>query len=95
MEAHIMTPLERLLRLEAEYHRLVRTQAQGSGDATSAHTSFALQAGYEALLRQVGTVTPREVETLRERLTLQSDPRDLLAARDSVRRLLELPLLDR
>jgi hypothetical protein len=91
----MMTPLERLLRLEVEYHRLVRTQAQGSGDAVSAHTSYALQAGYEILIREVGTTSPKEVESLRERLMLQTDPRDLLAARDSVRQLLGLPLLDR
>jgi hypothetical protein len=89
-----MSPLERLLRLEIEYHRLVRTQAQGSGDTVTAHTSYALQSGYEILLREVGAVTPKELESLRERLTLQTDPRDLLAARDSVRRLLGLPLLD-
>jgi hypothetical protein len=89
-----MSPLERLLRLEIEYHRLVRTQAQASGDAVSAHTSYALQAGYEILIREVGAVMPNEVESLRERLTLESDTRDLLAARDSVRRLLGLPFLD-
>ncbi len=40
-----MSPLERLFRLEIEFHRRLRTEAAGSGDASSLHTSYALQMG--------------------------------------------------
>jgi hypothetical protein len=40
------------------------------------------------------TVTSAGVERLREQLTLSADPRDLLAARGSLKQLLGLRLLD-
>lgn len=89
-----MSPLEQLFRQEIEYHRRLRTLAPGTGDAHSVDASNALQAGYDRHLRSLGTVTDREVETLRERLTLEGDARDLLAARDSLKRLLGLRLLE-
>ena len=45
-----MTPLERLFLLEVEFHRRLRTQAPGTADASSLHTSYALQSGYEPLI---------------------------------------------
>ena len=63
-----MSPLEKLFRLELEFHRRLRTAAPG-------------------------TVTARQIEQLRERLTLASDTRDLLAAHDSLKQLLGLPQL--
>jgi hypothetical protein len=57
-------------------------------------TSYALQTGYEQLMPVVGTVAARQIEQLRERLTLAGDTRDLLAARDSLKQLLRLSLLD-
>ena len=89
-----MSPLEQLFRLEVEFHRRLRTEAPGTGDAASLHTSFALQTGYEPLLRSIGPATLQDIETLRERLTLTADPRDILAARDSLKQLLGLRLLD-
>ena len=83
-----MSPLEKLFRLEIEYHRRVRALASVITDDGSLHTSFALQTGYESLLASLGPVTPRDVETLRERLLLAADPRDILAARDSIKQLL-------
>jgi hypothetical protein len=80
-----VSPLEQLFRLEIDFHRRLRTQAPGTSDAASLHTSYALQFGYDRLIRSLGPVTNRDVETLRERLAMAGDTRDLLAARDSVR----------
>ena len=89
-----MSPLEQLFRLEIELHHRLRTQAPGTGDASSVHASYALQAGYERLIRSIGPIAAHDVETLRERLTLAGDARDVLAARDSLKQLLGLRLLD-
>ncbi len=85
-----MSPLEQLFRLEVEFHRRLRTQAPGTADARALHTSYALQAGYEPLIRAVGKVAPGDVEQLHAHLALSGDPRDLLAARDSIKHLLGL-----
>jgi hypothetical protein len=89
-----MTPLERLFRHEVEFHRQLRTLAPGTVDARALHTSYALQAGYESLIRAVGGVTDQEVERAYARLALAGDPRDVLAARDSLKWLLGLSELD-
>jgi hypothetical protein len=86
-----MAPVERLFALEVEFHRRLRAEAPGSGDARALHTSYALQSGYERLIHQVGRVTVGDLETLVERFLLAADPRDVLAARDSIGRLLGLP----
>lgn len=44
-----MEPLEQRFAMEVEYHRRLRCEAAGV-DATSLHTSYALQSGYEPLL---------------------------------------------
>ena len=89
-----MSPLEMLFRLEIEFHRRLRTAAPGTAEARSLHTSYALQSGYEQLIRAVGTVTAWQIDQLRERLTLAGDTRDLLAARDSLQQFLGIQLLD-
>jgi hypothetical protein len=88
-----MSPPEGLFCLEIEFHRRLRTQAPGTADVGALHTSYALQAGYEALIGAVGTVTVREFERLHARLALTGDARDILAARDSLVGLLDLPRL--
>ena len=88
-----MPPLEMLFRLELEFHRRRRTQALGTAEASSVHTSYALQSGYEQLIPAVGTVTACQIEQLRERFTLAADTRDLVAARDSLEQLLGISLL--
>lgn len=75
-----MSPLETLLILEVEFHRRLRAEAPGTGDARGAHTSSALQSGYERLLRAVGTVTRQEVVAFHERLTLAGDTPGVLNA---------------
>ncbi len=85
-----MMPLETLYRLEIEFHRRLRMLAPGTAETAGLHTSYALQAGYEQIIATIGPVTFRNVETLRERLTLAGDPRDILAARDSLEQLLGL-----
>lgn len=85
-----MAPLERLFRLEIEFHRRLRTQAPGTADTCALHTSYALQVGYEALIGAVGTVTAQEFERLHARLALAGDARDILSARDSLVELLGL-----
>jgi hypothetical protein len=87
-------PLERLFLLEVEFHRRLRTQAPGTAEAGSLHTSYALQSGYEPLIGQLGTATGRDIEQIRQRHTLAADPRDLLAARDSLKQLLGISQLD-
>jgi hypothetical protein len=87
-------PLEMLFRLEIEFHRRLRTTAPGTAEASSLHTSYALQSGYEQLIPAVGTITARQIEQLRERFTLAGDTRDVLAARDSLKQLLGIRLLD-
>jgi hypothetical protein len=89
-----MPPLEKLYRLELEFHRRLRTQAPGTVDARALHTSYALQSGYEPLLRALGAVTAQDIDHLKDRLTLAADARDLLAARDSLKQLLGLPYID-
>jgi hypothetical protein len=85
-----MAPLQQLFALEIEYHRKLRCEAPGTQDATALHTSYALQAGYERLLGCVGRVTAQDIERMSERHALAGDARDVLAARDSLIRLLGL-----
>jgi len=83
-----MSPLEQLFALEVEFYRRLRADAGGTVDASSPHTSYALQSGYEGLIPAVGAVTMRDIEALRERLAVAGDSRDVLKARDSVMRIL-------
>ena len=52
------------------------------------HTSYALQAGYEPLLRSIGGVAAADVEAVAGMLAPAGDARDILKARDSVMGLL-------
>lgn len=83
-----MAPLEQLFALEIESHRRLRCDAPGTADGTALHTSYALQAGYEPLLRGLGRVTAEDINRLADRLLAAGDARDVLAARDSLTRLL-------
>ena len=85
-----MAPLHQLFALEIEFHRKLRCEAPGTQDATALHTSYALQCGYEPLLKRIGRVTAQDIERMSERLALAGDARDVLAARDSLIRLLGL-----
>src|SRR5690242_5826807 len=59
-----MPPLETLFRLEIEFHRRLRTQAPGTEDPRALHTSYALQAGYEPLIRAIGAITAGDLDRL-------------------------------
>jgi hypothetical protein len=83
-------PLEQLFILEIEYCRRLRTEAPYTADASALHTSFALQTGYEPLLRAAGRITAADLAQLAERHLAGGDPRDVLAARDGLIRLLGL-----
>jgi hypothetical protein len=85
-----VSPLEKLFRLEIEFHRRLRTAVPGTTDADSLHTSFALQTGYESLIPAIGAVTVSEIERLRQRLFLIADPRDILAAREFLMQILTI-----
>jgi hypothetical protein len=85
-----VSPLEQLFHLEIEFHRRLRTQAPSTGDVGSLHTSYALRSSYEQLIGSIGPTTARDVETLRERLNLAGDTRDVLKAGDSLKQLLGL-----
>jgi hypothetical protein len=89
-----VAPLERLFRLELEFFRRLRMGASSAADTPGLHTSYALQSGYEALVREVGAVTEADVERLRGRLVLAGDARDVLAACESLKQLLGLAGLD-
>jgi hypothetical protein len=80
--------LETLFRLEIEFHRRLRTAAAGAIDIGGLHTSYALQAGYEPLLFSLGSVKAADIERLGARLRLEGDACDVLAARDSIKRIL-------
>jgi hypothetical protein len=89
-----MSPLETLFRMEIGFHRRLRTQAPGIAVAHTIHTSYALQFGYDRFIRSLGHISLRDLETLRERLLMAADTRDVLAAWDSIRQLLGTRLID-
>jgi hypothetical protein len=65
-----MQPLEQLFRLEIEFYRKLRIHANSCADARDLHTSYALQCGYEQLLRATGAVTQPDIERMRDPLLL-------------------------
>jgi hypothetical protein len=81
-------PLERLFTLEVEFHRRLREVQPVTFEARSLHTSWAIQASYETLLRNAGRVSASDVHQLSQRLLSACDPRDVLAARNSAMLLL-------
>jgi hypothetical protein len=83
-----MAPLERLFALEVEFHRRLRDEAPDLRDPAALHTSYALQAGYEPLLRRVGRITFDDLDRLAQRHLAAADPRDVVAAREALARLL-------
>jgi hypothetical protein len=85
-----MAPLERCFALEVEFHRKLRMVAVSPADTAALHTSYALQSGYEPLLRTMGRVTVHDIERLAQRYLLVDDARDVRDARESVTRLVGL-----
>jgi hypothetical protein len=83
-----MSSLEKLFRLEIEFHRRLRTQVSGTVDVHALHTSYALQCGYEPLIRTVGSVAAQDLDKVAQRLATAVDVRDLGPARDSLKQLL-------
>jgi hypothetical protein len=86
-----MTPLAQPFRSEVESHPRFREATEQRANAAAVHASFALQHGCERLMRAAAGTTAHQVEAMKERLALAGDPRDVLAARDSVRPLLRVP----
>lgn len=78
-----MDPFERLFLLELEFQRRLRLSAR-TLESSALHTSYALQAGYEPLMRTMADVTLVAIEKHAQRATLAGDPRDVLAAKDSL-----------
>jgi hypothetical protein len=87
---HTMSVLDRLYRLEIEFHRLFRAEGVHAVEAAGIHTSFALQNGYEPLLRTIGIVAPADLAGATERMMGMGDPRDVQAAYHSLRRLIRV-----
>ena len=87
-----MVALEKLFRLEVQFHRQLRSVVPHDPDTGGLHTSYALQCGYELLLRSIGSVTAADIDSLGDRLLLIADPRDVHAARDCVSQLFGLAL---
>jgi hypothetical protein len=82
-----MSVLERLYRLEIEFYRLFRVEAINAMEAASVHTSYALQHGYEPLLRTVGSVDSSSLTDTRDQMLGMGDPRDVQAAYHSLQNL--------
>ena len=61
-----------------------------AGETIGLHTSYALQSGYDQLIRDIGVVAEQEIRQLRERLLTAGVVRDTIAARDSPKQLLEM-----
>lgn len=78
-----MESLEKLFSLEIEFQRRLR-KSSGTPDPSSLHTSYALQAGYEPLIRRTNGVTLEQIEKMAQRLALSGDARDVLSAKDSL-----------
>jgi hypothetical protein len=91
-----MDALERLFRLEIEFHRQRRNAGAlpQVGDAAAVHTSYAIRHGYEGLLDASRAATGQDIEALKMRLAFAGDPRDVLAARDSLKALFGISLLE-
>ena len=85
-----MSVLDRLFRLEIEFHRLFRSEGVNALEAAGIHTSYALQNHYEPLLRTIGVVTPSDLAGAAERLMGMGDPRDVQAAYHSLHRLIRV-----
>jgi hypothetical protein len=90
-----MKPLEKLFMLEIEYHARLRAQGRGATEAPGIRASYALQCGYEALIRSAGRVVALELEGLCARFVQQADPRDVFAARDSLVAILRIEPFER
>jgi hypothetical protein len=85
-----MPVLDRLYSLEVEFHRQFRAAAADPVEAWSIRTSYALQHGYEPLLRSMGVVDVAMLNSVKERLSRIHDPRDVLAAFQSLRQLIDV-----
>ena len=85
-----MSVLDRLDRREIEFHRLFRTDGVHAVEAAGVHTSYALQNGYEPLLRTIGVVDPAVLATAAERMMGMGDPRDVRAAYHSLGHLVRV-----
>lgn len=83
-----MSVLDRLYRLEIEFHRLYRSEGLDARAAAGVHTSYALQNHYEPLLRTVGVIEQAELEAVAGRM--KGDPRDVRAAYRSLRQFLRV-----
>ncbi|ODU00546.1 MAG: hypothetical protein ABS79_03140 [Planctomycetes bacterium SCN 63-9] len=85
-----MSVLEQLYRLEMEFHRLTEAQSISELEAESIHTSYALQQGYEPLLRTVGVVDTASLAATKDRMAGLYGPRRAEAAFRFLRQLLPL-----
>ena len=83
-----MGPLEQLFALETEFFRELRCRAPTFFDAAEIHTSYALQAGYEALLRRLDELAPRRSTGLAGNRLGSSIQETCRQARDSIMNML-------
>ncbi len=74
------------------FARRLRIQACPPDDIGDLHTSYALQNGYDMILRSTGPVAARDIERLKNRFLLTADSREMLSARNSVKQLLGFTL---
>ena len=86
--------LNSLYLCEIEFHRLARSSGIGAHDRDQQHVQFAIRRGYEPLLSAVEGVSAAAARGYADRLLASADTRDVLAARDSVLRLLGLSAIE-
>ena len=82
-----MSVIEKLYSLEIEFHRLFRLQGANPAEAWAVHTSYALQNGYEVLLRTAGAVDDQTLILVKDRVAQGRHPHDVAAAYQSLRQL--------
>lgn len=85
-----MSVLDRLYRLEIEFHRIFRAEGVAAEEAAGVHTSYALQNNYEPMLRTLGIIAPGDLAVATERMLAAGDPRDVQAAYRTLNRLVRV-----
>ena len=83
-----MSGLDRLYRLEIEFHRRFRAERTNALEAASIPSATPCRNRYEPLLRTIGVVNPADLVRATERVMGRGRPaRDVRAACHSLRQL--------
>lgn len=80
--------LRELFLLELGFRWRLHGCLASAAEVEQLHAGYAIERGYERLIKRLGPVTDQELERTKERLILYGDPRDVLSTRDSLRQIL-------